>query len=44
MKENTYIVLYADEFKVDIWERYMDVLGLPHNETEVKILVKDIIK
>ena len=44
MKDDTYIILYADEFKIDVWIRYMDILGLSHNETEVKIIVKDIIK
>lgn len=39
---NTYIILYADEFKTDVWIRYMDILGLSHFENEVKITVKDI--
>jgi len=41
--ENTYIVLYSDEFKEDIWKKYMTVLGLKESENEVKIIVKDVI-
>ena len=44
MKNNKYIVLYADEFKVDVWARYMDVLGLAHTELEVKIIIEDVIR
>jgi len=44
MKDDTYVVLYADEFKIDVWIRYMDILELSHNETEVKIFIKNIIK
>ena len=43
MKDDTYIILYADEFKIDVWFRYMDILGLAHNETEVKVVIADII-
>jgi len=43
MKNHTYIILYADEFKTDIWINYMNILGLSHAETEVKIIIKDII-
>lgn len=41
--ENKYIVLYADEFKEDVWESYMIALGLTGTESEVKIIVKDVI-
>lgn len=43
MNEGTYIVIYSDDFKEDIWMQYMEILGLPYNETEVKIIVKNII-
>jgi len=43
MLDDKYIILYADEFKEDIWESYMDILGLGHNETSIKIMIKDVI-
>ena len=47
-KEDTtndkYIILYSDEFLIDIWESYMKILDLPFNTKEVKLLLKDIIK
>jgi len=38
-----YIILYADEFKEDIWESYMDILGLAYNSKSVRVNIKDII-
>lgn len=44
MNDSKYIVLYSDEFKIDVWSKYMDILGLPRTETEVKLVIKDVIK
>ena len=41
--DNKYIVLYSDEFKNDIWVRYMEILNLPHNTQEVKLEISKII-
>lgn len=43
MSEDKYIILYSDEFKIDIWCNYMNILGLPHNTCVVKISIKNII-
>ena len=45
LTEQAYIVLYADEFKEDVWNAYMEVLGLKANRQGVKILIsaKDVI-
>jgi len=43
MKNEKYIILYADEFKEDVWKTYMDILELDSSQTEVKIIIKDIV-
>lgn len=32
-----FIMLYADEFDVDVWEDYCEALGVSSNETEIRI-------
>lgn len=44
MNNSKYIILYSDEFKMDVWSRYMDILGLPRTETEVKLVIEDVMK
>ncbi len=44
MKSQKYIMLYCDEFKIDIWEQYMQILDLPRDTKCIKIMVADIIK
>ena len=39
LTEQAYIVLYADEFKEDVWSGYMEVLGLKANREGVKLLI-----
>ncbi len=34
MKDDTYIVLYADEFKIDVWIRYEVIYALLLNKYE----------
>jgi len=43
MLDDKYIILYADEFKEDIWESYMDILGLAYSTISVKVMVKDVV-
>ena len=43
MNNNKYIILYADEFKSDIWASYMKILNLPQNTQEVKLEINKII-
>lgn len=43
MRNEKYIILYSDEFKEDVWKTYMDILELDYSQTEVKIIIKDIV-
>lgn len=33
----SYIILYADDYDCDVWEKYCDVCNVPHNATSIKI-------
>jgi hypothetical protein len=41
--EDKFIILYADEFKEDIWKSYMNIFGLSYHETSVRINIKNVI-
>lgn len=43
MNHSKYIILYSDEFEIDVWVRYMDILKLPYTTSEVKIAIKQVI-
>ena len=38
-----YIILYSDEFKYDIWVSYMQILNLPPQTKQVKLMIQDVI-
>jgi len=42
MQHDKYIILYADDFDIDIWASYMDILELPHTEEKVKIGIANL--
>ena len=33
-----YIVLYADEFPCDVWERYCDICGVGYDSFSIRII------
>jgi hypothetical protein len=42
-RDDTYVILYADEFKTDIWIQYMNILGLSPTQIVAKVLLKDMV-
>jgi hypothetical protein len=34
-KDGKHIILYACDFKPDVWKEYCDIAGVPHDSTRI---------
>ena len=41
-KNEKHIYLYADEFSSEVWEGYCDILKVPENSFEIKVVVSSV--